>query len=385
MPWKEYTSDRGRPYYHNPETGETTWTIPAEMGPPSTSSQNLPAGPASQKEKRRKSVTKLRDDYGNAYYHDEESGETTWDPPAGVEVISEKESLLRKLADVNAKVEMEDTEAEALKTDEGETGEDSAEVTLSASGWRELKDPATGNSYYWNLETGKTQWTLPVVAAREKVQAVEYGEAVKEAGNRKGNSSGAKARKLWKRASFTTLAAVKLNKHVGRRRRHVIIDEHRDNDGAFVKKTIAKPEKMRKLILNAIRKNFVFSKLSQDTVHDLVDSMAPVAYTSKERITTEGEKGDKYFVIAEGSCSVTVRGRQVAELKRGESFGELALFYKCPRNATVSVLSPTCSLWTVDRATFRGISMNNTEADVKTAVSFFLYFIFNSYVFSACM
>ena len=31
MGWKEATTDDGKTYYHNTETGETTWTKPAEL------------------------------------------------------------------------------------------------------------------------------------------------------------------------------------------------------------------------------------------------------------------------------------------------------------------------------------------------------------------
>ena len=32
MPWKEATTDDGKKYYHHSDTGETTWTKPADFG-----------------------------------------------------------------------------------------------------------------------------------------------------------------------------------------------------------------------------------------------------------------------------------------------------------------------------------------------------------------
>ena len=52
----------------------------------------------------------------------------------------------------------------------------------------------------------------------------------------------------------------------------------------------------------------------------------------------EGERGARvlaFFVIAEGSASVTVGGETKAVLGPGDHFGEIGLFYDQPRTATV--------------------------------------------------
>jgi cAMP-dependent protein kinase regulator len=53
-------------------------------------------------------------------------------------------------------------------------------------------------------------------------------------------------------------------------------------------------------------------------------------------------------------------GEKVATIEPGGSFGELALMYNAPRAATVISAEPGCTLWALDRVTFRRILMDST-------------------------
>jgi cAMP-dependent protein kinase regulator len=55
-------------------------------------------------------------------------------------------------------------------------------------------------------------------------------------------------------------------------------------------------------------------------------------------------------------------GTKVTTIEAGGSFGELALMYNSPRAATVISAEPHCTLWAVDRTTFRRILMESTFA-----------------------
>ena len=54
-----------------------------------------------------------------------------------------------------------------------------------------------------------------------------------------------------------------------------------------------------------------------------------------EVIVEQGDQGDKLFVVVQGDVSVQVDGREVAVLREGEHFGELALVDREPRSATI--------------------------------------------------
>ena len=53
-------------------------------------------------------------------------------------------------------------------------------------------------------------------------------------------------------------------------------------------------------------------------------------------------------------------GNKVATIESGGSFGELALMYNAPRAATVMSTEAGCTLWALDRITFRRILMDST-------------------------
>ena len=71
----------------------------------------------------------------------------------------------------------------------------------------------------------------------------------------------------------------------------------------------------------------------------LAEQFKELTFPAGTAITREGERGPRvlaFFVIAEGSASVSVGGEVKAVLGPGDHFGEIGLFYDEPRTAKVT-------------------------------------------------
>jgi CRP-like cAMP-binding protein len=58
-----------------------------------------------------------------------------------------------------------------------------------------------------------------------------------------------------------------------------------------------------------------------------------------EVVFSEGDPGDRYYIVREGQADVSIAGSVIRRLGRGDGFGDLALLYGTPRTATVTAVS----------------------------------------------
>jgi GAF domain-containing protein len=87
-------------------------------------------------------------------------------------------------------------------------------------------------------------------------------------------------------------------------------------------------------------------------------------YTNGETICREGEKGDMMYVIQSGKVKITKHGHTgeltLATLESGDIFGEMTLFDKLPRSATVTALGEARVLSVDKKKLFTTISNDPT-------------------------
>ena len=322
------------------------------------------------KKNRRGSVSKVTADDGSVYYHDEETGTSTWEVPDGVDVV-DHDSTLEHAA-------KKDTERGGRRKSRLSEQMERLRKTR-AGGWETCLDNSTGKLYYWHRESGKTQWSVPapilearIAAKAEKKLLEEKGtggsSTEEEAGTRERRSS-SKAKQAWKRASVKIRTAAAFREGARSRRRNVMDEgtEAHQTEGNHVNIAVVnKPEETKALINAAMDGNFVFQMLPKRVVRSMVDAMAAYIIKPGVEVIKQGDKGDYFYVIETGDCDVIIDGHNVATLGAGRSFGELALFYNCPRNASI-VSTSDCYLWRIGRADFKSLMVNGAISDTSAA------------------
>ena len=96
--------------------------------------------------------------------------------------------------------------------------------------------------------------------------------------------------------------------------------------------------------INLVQGNSLFTILASEQQQKLVDLSSIHSYGAGEIIVGENETGDSLFVILKGKAKVSrssdsANRLEVADLYRGDVFGEMTLFTAEPRNATVRSIS----------------------------------------------
>ena len=80
----------------------------------------------------------------------------------------------------------------------------------------------------------------------------------------------------------------------------------------------------------------LFADLEKRELTQIASSFKAREYAVGDTLATEGEGGVGFFLIESGEATVSVRGQEIARLKAGDSFGEVALIDDGARTATVT-------------------------------------------------
>ena len=112
----------------------------------------------------------------------------------------------------------------------------------------------------------------------------------------------------------------------------------------------------------------LFAGCSKAELREVALSTDEIDLRDGHVLTREGRSGREFFILVEGTASVTQDGTTIAELKEGDWFGEIALLTHRPRTATVTATSPVRVLVLTDRA-FRRVVETMPRIALKVLAS----------------
>lgn len=100
----------------------------------------------------------------------------------------------------------------------------------------------------------------------------------------------------------------------------------------------------------------IFEDLTDEEMEFVYNMLGRKILSPKEALFLEGESGDKFYLIESGTISICIEiegvgVEELASLKRGDFFGEMALIDDAPRSAS-AVARNTVKLLFLDKDDF---------------------------------
>ncbi|KAI5076571.1 hypothetical protein GOP47_0008636 [Adiantum capillus-veneris] len=133
---------------------------------------------------------------------------------------------------------------------------------------------------------------------------------------------------------------------------------------------VPKSDEAKRRLKKALQNNYLFAKLDEEQTKIVIDAVEEEKHKAGDVIICQGDPGDRFYLLENGTCEVWLLkpGKTTPDLVKhyadGDSFGELALLYGSPRAATVKATTD-CTLWAMDRVTFRSILLQTTSSQRK--------------------
>merc|ERR1719436_86544 len=101
----------------------------------------------------------------------------------------------------------------------------------------------------------------------------------------------------------------------------------------------------------------LFKDLNHYELSTLSDLMESNLFDSNEEVIKQGEPGDKFYILEDGTCAAYISGPEGEQkvkdyVNKGEYFGEIALLNNEPRRATIRATGEGAAVLSVSQEDF---------------------------------
>jgi MFS family permease len=103
--------------------------------------------------------------------------------------------------------------------------------------------------------------------------------------------------------------------------------------------------------ISLLRSIPLFRVLPGPSLEGLAKALERVEYEQGAVMIREGDVGDRYYAIADGTVEIRQAGKRISQLGRGSGLGEIALLHGGPRTATALAETPVTA-YALDRESF---------------------------------
>ncbi len=120
------------------------------------------------------------------------------------------------------------------------------------------------------------------------------------------------------------------------------------------------------LLAHMMRKVDFFSPLTIGQLEKILPAIMLYSYDKGETVFSQGQKGDAFYIVYQGSVEIRLRqwlvlSKKIATMKAGDFLGEIALISNEPRTASVVCAEPTL-MFTLIAEDFKFVLHENPAA-----------------------
>jgi CRP-like cAMP-binding protein len=142
-----------------------------------------------------------------------------------------------------------------------------------------------------------------------------------------------------------------------------------------MKKIPMSDEAQREFVRITKNINLFASTFNMGVMEQILSFVELYEFKAGEKVFRQGDAGNAFYAVSSGTLRVSTReafffSKKIAALGKGDFFGEMAIMYRAPRNATVTC-ETACQLFTLLAENFQSVLRTNPDcaAEIKKLAS----------------